>query len=483
MSISTTNPLDGLLAIRDGNPSARWNFPLAIGSARDAPAGIGSGVSLTYHFPTSQPGYFSTSGLSGFQPATTTEQQATRQVLTSYSSWLNIQFQEQQSSGQLSFANSSQGSGTGGFAYYPSYSYLFTGNTITAVTENEKSGDVWLNASAHEADSDWLPGGDGYATLLHEIGHALGLKHPFEGAVTLASSLDNERYTVMSYADASNTNIVHVSGTSSSYSYTWEPLRPSTLMPLDFVALKHLYGANPNSQAGNTTYQWDRDAEILETINDASGIDTIDASNQRLSCRLDLRAGTYSSIGIRSTDAQKRSALGLPGWFKDLPEGTYNGKENLAIAAGVTIENAFGGTSRDVLIGNNHNNLLCGGPGRDVMTGGGGNDSDSFLFNASPSTANSDTLKDFHPATDRILLDDDIFTRFLGSPSGIALNAEALHIGSAPTSSTDHLIYDTTTDLLSYAPDGNASSTLLPIATILLPGDQALTASALFIID
>jgi serralysin len=70
-------------------------------------------------------------------------------------------------------------------------------------------------------------GGQGYETLLHELGHALGLKHPFlepggEAQVVLASSEDNTSNTIMSY----NT----VGGWHSTYS------------PYDVAALNWLYG-------------------------------------------------------------------------------------------------------------------------------------------------------------------------------------------------------------------------------------------------
>lgn len=52
-------------------------------------------------------------------------------------------------------------------------------------------------------NQDLTPGGYGYQTLLHELGHALGLKHPFEAnddnTVTLPASQDNTSVTLMSY--------------------------------------------------------------------------------------------------------------------------------------------------------------------------------------------------------------------------------------------------------------------------------------------
>ncbi len=42
-------------------------------------------------------------------------------------------------------------------------------------------------------------GSSGYEVLLHEIGHALGLGHPFDGSYTLPAAEDNTSNTVMSY--------------------------------------------------------------------------------------------------------------------------------------------------------------------------------------------------------------------------------------------------------------------------------------------
>ncbi|WPL19176.1 Serralysin precursor [Thiorhodovibrio winogradskyi] len=48
-----------------------------------------------------------------------------------------------------------------------------------------------------------VKGTQGYETLLHEIGHALGLQHPFEAPFKLPTSADNTDNSVMSYTDGS----------------------------------------------------------------------------------------------------------------------------------------------------------------------------------------------------------------------------------------------------------------------------------------
>ena len=54
------------------------------------------------------------------------------------------------------------------------------------------------------------------------------------------------------------------------------------------------------------------------------------------------------------------------------PTPSYDGRDNLWIAQGVTIEGAIGGAGDDLLIGNAADNGLTGGPGNDTLIGGAG---------------------------------------------------------------------------------------------------------------
>lgn len=505
MSTITTNALNGLLAIRDGDATARWNFPDAVGSAYSNPAGIGRAVSLTYSFLSSVPTYDAESGFRAFSTAQVT---ATRQVLASIAEVANVRFTETTGVGQLTFANSAQGAGWGGYSYLPSYGYNYNGSgTITAVQADPLSGDVWLNHQSDWSSTDWVRGGQGYVTLLHEIGHALGLKHPFEAdsasGYVLATALDNEAHTVMSYTAAPKSTLLKVTGTATSYSWQEYTLSPSTLMPLDLEALQYLYGANTSTRTGNNTYQWGVNAEILETIWDAGGVDTIDASNQTLASVINLTAGSYSSIALRQTDAQKRQALDLPSWFtQPLPTDLYDGNNNLAIAKGVTIEHAKGGGGSDRITGNAAHNQLSGGAGNDILNGGTGNDTleggtgndhmtggvgndllrggdghdilygstgqDLFRLDAALSaTTNIDQIKDFSPADDTVQLENAIFTKFGTATTG-TINAAYFRANTTglAADSNDYIVYETDTGKLFYDSNGNAAGAAVQIAML-----------------
>ncbi len=182
-------------------------------------------------------------------------------------------------------------------------------------------------------------GGKGFSVGIHEIGHALGLKHPHDdggsGKLTFSqlgmSGYDNQLATIMSYNSSP--------GATSSWG------NPATPMVLDVLALQYLYGANMSWHTGNDTYPLADDG-IVATLWDAGGIDMVDATNVAGNVHIDLVPGNYSLIG-----------------------STWG-----AIAYNTVIENARGGNGADELYGNTADNTLFGSGSGDVLRGGEGND-------------------------------------------------------------------------------------------------------------
>ncbi|MFZ3184692.1 MAG: M10 family metallopeptidase, partial [Pseudomonas sp.] len=263
----------------------------------------------------------------------------------------------------LSFAPTSDSYTNAGDLRFGGYTNMDPGVAAHAYVPGgaPASGDVWIGLATSATNP--APGTYDYSTFLHEIGHALGLKHPFENPNVLPAEYDDVRYTVMSYTDP----------------YSYEPTTP---MLLDIAAIQHLYGANMQWHTGNDTYQWAADKAIFETIWDASGVDTLSASNQTHAVILNLNSGTFSNIGASFWD------------------GSAYINNGLAIAYGAQIENAIGSVYADTLIGNGVANVLNGAAGADRLIGGDGSDvyyvdntSDSVSeTNATASAGGSDTV-------------------------------------------------------------------------------------------
>lgn len=275
----------------------------------------GNGITLTYNFWTSMPSYYAggDTETSGFKAFSTQQQQAAEKALDLIESFTNITFVETTNEGatDLGFAQSYLDSGVGAWAYYPSL--------------NPKGGDVWTNRT-YVDETGLNEGGYDFYTILHEIGHALGLQHTFTGGLTGAQN--TEQYSVMAY-DWS----------------TWGGTYASSYQLYDIWALQELYGANTSYNTGDDTYILQ--AGKAYTIWDAGGTDTLDGSAITSNMVLNLDAGTFSSVGLT---------------------------DNITIAYDVVIENATGGSGNDTFYGNDANNILIGGAGNDTFYGDAGDD-------------------------------------------------------------------------------------------------------------
>lgn len=199
-------------------------------------------------------------------------------------------------------------------------------------------------------------------TIIHEIGHALGLEHPFDGAVRLPGvtgstspgdfGLNNELFTTMAYNRAS------IPGDPDAF-VTGQKQYAS---PLDIAALQYIYGANTTYNGGDDVYTFEPGRF---TIWDTGGWDMIDASDAPRGVRVDLGAATLAP----------EAGGGWPSYATPIDHGGWEEIDSvLTIAYGVVIEGIEGSAQGDLLIGNGADNRMIGHGGGDEIYGEDGDD-------------------------------------------------------------------------------------------------------------
>ncbi len=132
-----------------------------------------------------------------------------------------------------------------------------------------------------------------------------------------------------------------------------------------------------------------------------------------------------------------------------------------------------GGAGDDVLYGMGGNDTLIGGDGADTLTGGLG--ADRFVFNTADALVNADTIMDFVSGTDKIVLDNDVFTVF--GATTVSANQFVSGAGAVALDADDFLVYDTDTGALYYDADGSGAGAAVQIATLGVASHPALIAS------
>ena len=255
--------------------------------------------------------------------------------------------------------------------------FFFSDNDSGAYASTYIDGGTLTTAafSFINVDINWSGGTSTYndytlQTIIHEIGHGLGLGHQgnynviggYPGDAEFAN--DSWQATIMSYFDQLDNTTINAD-----YALLQTP------MAVDWLALDDIYSGQShngvnygigNAFNGNTIYGFNTNISAAtnpiwaafatyanvtaSTIVDADGIDTLDFSGYSQASRIDLTPSSASGTAPTISDIG-----GLVG--------------NLTLAVGTIIENAIGGSGDDTLIGNSVGNQLIGNNGNDTISG------------------------------------------------------------------------------------------------------------------
>lgn len=293
------------------------------------------------------------------------------------------------------------GSGYGGWSSI-AQSYLTSTGSGEYVIDTGSGGNL--------TSADW------FEIVLHELGHSLGLQHPFEGNIRLDTALDNTANTVMSYTNSPGAN--------------------TTLGYLDKAAIQYLYGASVDTsdwemtaRSDGVTIKGSARGEVIygaigkNRILGLQGDDTI--YGREYQDYLHGKAGNDSLYGAVGDD-QLRGGVGLDSlWGGAGADKLYGGAGNDTLEGEAGNDRLVGKKGDDILRGGDGDDFLFGGVGNDTLYGGTGNDtlyggegndtlygdagSDTFIFR-SFDAGGSDQIRDFERGVDTLTIDHTSWT-------------------------------------------------------------------------
>lgn len=341
-------------------------------------------TTLSYSFPTAVSQYdYPFDPADSFRAFNAAEKLAVEAMLAQVEGFTNLVLVRAATPGGGDLRFGSGETGYAGYAYYPGIG---------------SGGDVWIS-DHHMEFGDLGPGGSLNVTILHEIGHALGLKHGHEFPA-LTPEHNTHEFSIMTYRSWSGApEQPFFNGSEENGGY------PQTFMMYDIAALQHMYGANFAHNAGDSVYRWDAATgemsvngagdgaphinRIFMTIWDGGGTDTYDLSNHDGGVRIDLRPGGWSTtsqaqlvdlneLGFDVPPTYARgniaNALLFQGDERSLIENAVGGAGNDAIGGNVAANRLLGGDGDDRLDGRAGDDRLEGGAGDDLLVGGLGLD-------------------------------------------------------------------------------------------------------------
>ena len=370
-------------------------------------------VILTYSFLASKPKtdpHFLGSALNTFVAFTAPQQSQTQQALARWSDVSGVVFKQVAAGqGDVNFAAydlTSVAGDAGGQGYFPWGNWNYSTATSATIRfgadiQANGYGDVQMNTAVEDGSGLFA-----YPTLLHEIGHALGLKHPTEPWTSYVVA-HNQWDPGVVYDG--NFSIMSPGGSGSTL---------TDITSSDIQAIQSLYGTSAQQAAQFSSLSWNtatttltatlknggqsvRGVSASNTITGGTGDDTIYAIGQGTN-RIFGKAGADTLVGGSGVNYLDGGAGAdtLNGWFSPNTFASYADAAgaitvNLAspwLNAGdaandvyLNIHRVLGSNFADAIAGDNSGDILQGGAGDDTLTGGAGVD---YLYGQ----AGADTL-------------------------------------------------------------------------------------------